>query len=265
MTGDWIKLHRKSLESLVNSDAGLMHLWVNLLLRANWKPSWFLKKKIDIGQVAFSVGNFADVLKVSASTLRRRLAELQGSEAITVDATNRFTIVTICNWSTYQEDAKTSRRADEQTDDAASGEQAASSRRTDDTHPKKLRRVRKKEGKNLSADAAKFLEIWNRAKGASGIRELSDKRLASLEARLKETIGDVPWLEVLEKAVAENFPLKCFGDDGWKPDGDWILKPDSLLKVIEGKYDWVKNGSANNGDPRGNLALRDELKRELFT
>jgi len=161
MAGDWIKLHRRLLDSFVNSDAGLMHLWINLLIRANWKPSWFAKKRIEVGQVAFSVGNFADVLKVSASTLRRRLRELESGGQINVTATSKFTIVTICNWRSYQEFIGPARRTDDTTldatDDTASGEQAVHKRRTDDTHPKKLRR---EEGKKIISSQDLELANW---------------------------------------------------------------------------------------------------------
>jgi hypothetical protein len=43
--------------------------------------------------------------------------------------------------------------------------------------------------------------------------------------------------------VKTKFPLKVTrgSPNGWKPDVDWILKPDSLPAIVEGKYDWEKN------------------------
>src|SRR5262245_5090714 len=39
VAGDWIKLHRKLLDSPLFHHAGLLHLWMYCLLHANWKPT----------------------------------------------------------------------------------------------------------------------------------------------------------------------------------------------------------------------------------
>ena len=83
-----------------------------------------------------------------------------------------------------------------------------------------------------------FLETWNRADGNVKANRLEGKRLTAFNARLKEK----SWLESWRSAL-DKFPLKLITSDpnGWKPDIDWFLKPDSVSRIIEGKYDWSKH------------------------
>ena len=101
----WLKLHRKILDSRVFSDAGLLRLWLLLLCRANFKPSFFRGREIRVGQVAFTHRLLCDSLGVSKGTLHRDLDVLKIEGMIAVEAGRDFSIATICNWKTYQDSA----------------------------------------------------------------------------------------------------------------------------------------------------------------
>lgn len=109
-----------------------------------------------------------------------------------------------------------------------------------------------------------FISTWNASPGVVRVRSMTDKRIKQLRARLSDSRWD--WRAALEK-----FPLKCFADDpsGWKPDIDWILSPDSVNKILEGKYDWSKGNqragplrSAPAGRSRSDEAL-DRIVAEM--
>lgn len=66
-------------------------------------------------------------------------------------------------------------------------------------------------------------------------RELTDKR----RTQAKQRIQDAPleeWRRVIGRINASAF---CRGenDRGWKATFDWLLQPDTRVKVLEGKYD----------------------------
>ena len=89
--------------------------------------------------------------------------------------------------------------------------------------------------------AQQFVNEWNLTPGTVHCRTVTDKRVRAFAARIRDPAW--VWREALAK-----FPLKCFGESNdWKPDIDWFLRPDSVLKVIEGKYDWKKEHG--NGNP----------------
>lgn len=78
-------------------------------------------------------------------------------------------------------------------------------------------------------------KAWNATEGVIKFDRWTDKRKTALRAR---SATDWPW----EAAIAK-FPLKCFSDPGgWRPDIEWFLRPDSVTKILEGKYDWSKDG-----------------------
>ncbi len=66
-------------------------------------------------------------------------------------------------------------------------------------------------------------------------RETPKKRREAAKARLRER--PLPeWRAVLERVSASPF-LRGHNDRGWRADPDWLLKPDSSTRVLEGKYD----------------------------
>jgi len=89
-----------------------------------------------------------------------------------------------------------------------------------------------KEGERRVVDA------WNATLGVKRIIKLTAKRTQHLKARLSETYW--PWEEALKK-----FPLQCTTGGGWIPDFDFFVRPDTVVRILEGKYDFT---------PKGNLA-----------
>ena len=103
---DWVKLHRKIIDSRVFSDPFLLQLWVWCLVRANWKRSWFQGCEIEPGQFATGRLSAAEQIGVSGSRWYRgmqRLAEFGNIKIENVN--NRFTLISVLNWSDYQNQA----------------------------------------------------------------------------------------------------------------------------------------------------------------
>jgi hypothetical protein len=69
-------------------------------------------------------------------------------------------------------------------------------------------------------------------------QELNEDRRKKARTRLKERPLDGPngWREVIRRISASSF---CLGksERGWRADPDWLLKPGTAAKVLEGKYD----------------------------
>lgn len=86
------------------------------------------------------------------------------------------------------------------------------------------------------------LAAWNSTPGVRQAKTINDKRRKSLRARLSQP----GWAADLKQALAK-FPLRLFAaePEGWQPDFDWIVRPDTVQKILEGNYDWEKtaNGS----------------------
>lgn len=81
------------------------------------------------------------------------------------------------------------------------------------------------------------------------VSTITDKRKIAMLARLKATpknqIPDTYWPMIISKILESDF---CCGenDRNWQADFDWLLKPDTHIKVAEGKYDNKDNGRQLN-------------------
>jgi hypothetical protein len=118
---------------------------------------------------------------------------------------------------------------------------------------KNLKKGKKKESLSTHVDGPDLLEAekrfvarWNATPGVRKNRgeTLTAKRRVSFRVRFAVE----QWRDDVKPALAK-FPLPCSENGGWKPDMDWILKPDSLTRIIEGTYDWSKNGKPEQGGP----------------
>jgi len=138
----YILVHRKMLESLSMSDSWLCHLWMTILLRANWKTGYFAGTELKPGQFAFSRRNFAESMKVSRGKLDRGLETLQKAGQIKIKASQRFSVLTVCNWKGYQNPEGNDRATDRATDGAI------------------YKKGRKKEGKKDSKSYPELFETF---------------------------------------------------------------------------------------------------------
>lgn len=119
MAGDWIKVHRKLVDSPIFAHDGLFRLWCYCLMRANWKESrWIVPgtlSEITIPRGAFITGreslhsalygpDYRGETKPASRTIWRWLETLEQMGCIsTRTVSNRCTIVTVCKYTTYQQ------------------------------------------------------------------------------------------------------------------------------------------------------------------
>lgn len=78
--------------------------------------------------------------------------------------------------------------------------------------------------------------LWNSFDQLPEVKSISAKRVQKLKERRKDPF----WSQNLKAALGRISKSEfCLGknDRGWKADFDWILQPDVVLKVMEGKYD----------------------------
>jgi hypothetical protein len=85
--------------------------------------------------------------------------------------------------------------------------------------------------------AADLFATWNNFRGdLPKAQKLTNVRKQSAKARLKENPNLEYWREVIKKLATAPF-TSGQNDRGWRADFDFLLKPDTHIKVSEGKYD----------------------------
>lgn len=112
-----------------------------------------------------------------------------------------------------------------------------------------------------------FLNLWNQERGhlLPQAKQMNATRRKQASQRWKENPDMAYWLEVMRKIRDSDF---CTGrvenGTGWVATFDWLLKPDSALKVMEGKYD-NRKPAAKEGfymTPARQRAHNNQLMRE---
>ena len=102
----WIKIHRKIINNTIFLNSNLLQLFLYCILRANHKTTEIIFNgeivKLDTG--SFIAGRFqiAEDLKMNPSSVYKNLKKLQKLSYISLKSNNRFTIVTVIKYSTYQ-------------------------------------------------------------------------------------------------------------------------------------------------------------------
>jgi hypothetical protein len=116
------------------------------------------------------------------------------------------------------------------------------------------------EGKGTEpADA--LSRLWNEGTSADfpKVLELTDKRRKAAAARLAErTI--LEWGQIISQIDRSDF---CRGanDRAWRADFDWLLRPDTAAKVLEGKYDNRAPKAKAQPTPVMDFSWEDECQR----
>ena len=76
-------------------------LLIQVLTQANLKTGEFMGRVILPGQLVFSVANLARECRISVAQTRSALVSMQAANLISIESTNKFSILTVLNWSTY--------------------------------------------------------------------------------------------------------------------------------------------------------------------
>ena len=102
MSNGWIRLHRKLSEWEWYGDSKTLHLFVHLLLKANYKPSEWRGIRLAPGQLVTGRKQLSAETGISEQSVRTSLERLKSTSEITISSTNRFSLITVCNYSIYQ-------------------------------------------------------------------------------------------------------------------------------------------------------------------
>ena len=145
----WIKLHRKFLNWEWYTDTNTKVVFLHLLFLANIEDRRYRGIEIKRGDCIIGRHKLAYELNLSEQEVRTAINHLISTNEITIKTTNKFTIVTICKFDSYQ---RTIQKSDQQTDQQKD-QQPTSDRPTSDqqqTTPKELKELNKermKEGR----------------------------------------------------------------------------------------------------------------------
>ncbi|QDW94826.1 DnaD domain-containing protein [Staphylococcus caprae] len=111
MTG-WIKLHRKLLDSPIFQNEKLFKVFAYCLMKASHKEHTQLVGRrvvhLKKGQFVFGRKRASEELRLKESTIRDYVKLLENLGTIDIKSDNKFSVITVVNWSIYQTDEEIS-------------------------------------------------------------------------------------------------------------------------------------------------------------
>ena len=102
MPDGWIKIHRKFQEWEWYDKSEMVHIFLHLLLNASASDKAWHGKEIKRGQVITGRKRISAETGISERTVRTCFQRLIETGEIEVKTTNKYSIVTICNYERYQ-------------------------------------------------------------------------------------------------------------------------------------------------------------------
>lgn len=101
----YIKLYESILDWQHFKQPGYLQVWISILMRVNYKDGYDRQgRKVKKGQVILSQREFCEDCGMSRNTLIKVLDGLKKSGEIKIETDRNYTLVTIVNWSKYQND-----------------------------------------------------------------------------------------------------------------------------------------------------------------
>jgi hypothetical protein len=143
MNVGWIKMHRKILNWEWYRCSETVHLFFHLLLRANHKLGSWKGIEIKEGQLVTGRKQLSEDLGISEQSIRTSLKRLKSTNEITIKPTNKFSIITICNYSTYQDSKKETNQQND--DQLTNGQPTTNQQSTTNKNVKKNKNEKKKK------------------------------------------------------------------------------------------------------------------------
>jgi hypothetical protein len=112
MDQGYIKLWRKTIQSQVFSNEGLFKVWAWCLMKASYRKRCVgfqtgkggVEVNIEPGQFVFGRRSAAKELGMDPNTIWKRMHKLKNLQNLTLESNQQYTIVSIINWNTYQEE-----------------------------------------------------------------------------------------------------------------------------------------------------------------
>ena len=99
----YIKIWRKITEWEWFKDSNTFHLFSYMLIYANHKDTRFMGHEIKRGELVFGRNKASEDLRISPMKIRTCVKHLKDCGEITQKVTNKFSIITICNYNKYQD------------------------------------------------------------------------------------------------------------------------------------------------------------------
>lgn len=244
----WIKIHRKLLEWEWYDDCNVFRLFFHLLLTVNYEDKNWHGTTIQAGQIITSVDKLAGSLHLSTQQIRTAINKLKNTGEITSETTNKYTIITICNFAKYQSFESVEQQTKQQTNNnqITNEQQTNNNQITTTKEDKEYKKERKEEIIDCADAQPKTKKATKKKYG-----EFENVLLTDEEAqKLHNEFGN----DAL--AIVQNFSdLKAM--KGYKYKSDYL----AIRKWGATAYYELKNRNNNGNNGTSNRTIQERAER----
>ena len=147
----WITLHRKFLKWEWFDIPEMVKLFIYLLLMAQHEERKYRGVVLKRGELITSVPTIMNDCKLTEQQTRTCIMRLKSTGEITCESTNRYTIITICNYDRYQgEKVEINGQNNGQPNAQATDKQRTSNGQTTDTNITTIKQLNNNNNNNIS-------------------------------------------------------------------------------------------------------------------
>lgn len=215
----FIKLYRRFLKWEWADDPNMVSMFVHLLLLANYEDKEWHGQTIKRGQFVTSLSRLSEIVGISIKSVRTCLGRLKDTKEIKDKVTNKYRIITICKYETYQEN-----NYKEGKQEANNGQTNGNQRAT----TKESKEIKKEKNNitpiipfEVSPEFLPAFTLWLEYKKEKKQSYKGEKSLKAIYKRLLTLSGNNPdvAMAVVEQAMANNWAgLYALKDDVSKVD-----------------------------------------------
>ena len=143
----WIKLHRKFLKWEWFDDSKMIKFFIYCLLRANYEDAKWQGQIIKRGSFISSLKNISIDTNFSVQQVRTLISKLKSTHEITSKSTNTYTLITICNFESYQVENIVEQQANQQTNQQTDNKRITNEQQTDNKRITTSKNIKKNKNK----------------------------------------------------------------------------------------------------------------------
>jgi hypothetical protein len=205
-------------------DTNTFRVFFHLILKVNYKEKRWQGISVMPGQIITSAEGLAEDLHLSRQNVRTALEHLKSTGEITIKTTNKFSLITVANWASYQDNdtQPTSKSTSKITIDQPST-----------NHQLTTTKEVKKERIDIYMD---IKDLWNSiVTSLPSLKGLPSSRKTHIQARIKDGCQIEDFKKVFA-LVQESDYLSGRNGKWMNCSFDWVCKPANWQKVVEGNY-----------------------------
>lgn len=234
----YIKLHRQITEWEWYSNINVCRLFIHCLLKANHKDNRWQGIVIERGSFITSIENLAFETGLSGQQVRTALNKLKLTGEITSKTTNRYSIISIKNWGSYQMDNTQDNKQITNKQQTDNKQITTNNNDKNDNNEKNVYLLEQKT-KKIDPYTNSYIKYFkDEYKKVFGKQLYLDNKQCNKICELSADIED--FKNTIPVAINKLKNID-FGFDNYTADVNWLLKDSNYTAVLNGVYDTKQN------------------------